>query len=76
MKQIVVGQWDGREGNNFSIIGLSEEGDIFKFEKSQNGWVPYPMNVSRSNYDNVPQRKSNKPYPERTAPITDEDVPF
>lgn len=65
MKQLTIGQWEGTHGNNFSIIGLSEDGLVFKYEKSAGGWVPYRMVEAnpKKEYDNRPAQ-DHDPYEE------------
>jgi hypothetical protein len=46
MRQIVVGQWVNtyRGGESFSIIGLSEDGKVYRYDMSRDGWVAWNMN--------------------------------
>jgi len=53
MVQITTGQWRGESGGlNFSVIGLDDQGDVYRFETSAGGWVKYPM---------VPRKRKPKP---------------
>lgn len=36
-KQITVGQWNGGSGLSFSVVGLTEDGRVYKH--TMNGWV-------------------------------------
>lgn len=51
MKQIETGHWEGRGGTNFSVIGLSEEGNVYKYSQAKNRWVPYSMKVAAATDD-------------------------
>lgn len=36
-KQIAVGQWEGNSGLSFSVVALTEDGQVYKH--TVNGWV-------------------------------------
>ena len=41
--QICTGQWVGeRDEMAFSIIGLGEDGYVYRFVHGKNGWMRYP----------------------------------
>jgi hypothetical protein len=59
-KQIAVGQWDGGSGLTYNIIGLSEDGKVYKHTRY--GWqnmgavavpaqVEQPLSVSTTSHD-------------------------
>lgn len=37
--QIVVGQWQGIKGWNYTLLGLDVEGEVWKLEKGR--WIVY-----------------------------------
>lgn len=46
MDQLIVAQWQepGKQGQGFTIYGLSREGQVYKLWPGR-GWVTQPMNV-------------------------------
>jgi len=41
-KSITVGQWDGNTGMTYTIIGLSEEGKVYRYSVAKRSWVEMP----------------------------------
>ena len=46
MKQIAVGQWVNtyQGGESFSIIGLTKDGKVYRYDMGREGWVAWKMN--------------------------------
>ena len=70
--QITIGQYSNAEGViNHAVYGLSEKGNVFKFEKSK-GWIQLK--------NPVPAVSSPKPLTRTTSHsaqiIEDDDIPF
>jgi hypothetical protein len=40
---IKVAPWDGVSGRTYSLIGLSDEGKVYRFEMGAGRWVGYNM---------------------------------
>lgn len=39
--QITVGQWTTKEGQlNHTLIGLSEDGQVYTFNRTADAWIP------------------------------------
>jgi hypothetical protein len=46
IKQIVTGMWSGENGTeSYSVIGLSEEGIVYRYDVTNCGWVQFAMGV-------------------------------
>jgi len=46
VKQLLVAQWQGENGQlTSSLVAVSTEGAVYRFEKSSGGWVPYCMDT-------------------------------
>lgn len=44
MDMIATAQFTGSTGNtSYMVIGLSEDGNVYRYEKGLNGWVPLNM---------------------------------
>ena len=54
MKQILAASWEGRTGLNSSIVGLSEDGRVYKYSTTNQAWMPMAMVVG------TPQQSSRE----------------
>lgn len=45
MKQILVGQWVNtyQGGESFSVIGLTDDGKVYRYDMTREGWVAWSM---------------------------------
>lgn len=46
MRAVKVAPWDTEEGRRtYSVIGLGEDGAVYRYDASSCGWVKYSMHV-------------------------------
>ena len=46
MVQIIAGHWSTDDGiDSYSVIGLSTVGDVYRYDATNCGWVPWSMDV-------------------------------
>ena len=45
MQQIVVGQWASDMTESYSVIGMDTEGNVYRYDVRDAGWVPWSMEV-------------------------------
>jgi hypothetical protein len=44
IKQFMIGHYTAADGNrNFSVIALSDNGKLYKFDSAKKGAIPYKM---------------------------------
>jgi len=58
-KQIAVGQWDSGSGLTFSVIGLSEDGNVYKYTRQ--GWGKLDTQSSESGSKDTRDFLGNSP---------------
>ena len=64
-KQIAVGQWDGGSGNSFTVVGLTEDGKVYKCLKDR--WTPLGGTAVKS---------SSRSTASTSTVLSDDDIPF
>lgn len=70
MDQIVTGQFENLNGGtSYMVVGLSEDGAVYRYEKGLNGWVPLNMVAVKKD-----QRYRSEPVPAGVE--QDDDIPF
>lgn len=47
--QLVTGHWTGNNGDNFSLIGLVEDGTAWRYLAGEQRWEKYPSPRSWQN---------------------------
>ena len=58
MKQICILPWTDNTGSaSGSVVGLNEDGTVWRYSKKQQGWIPYPMVKAEDS-----GRKNEKPF--------------
>lgn len=45
-KQLLAGQFSTADGMSYSLIGLSEDGRVFRYDPKCEGWIQWPMTVA------------------------------
>jgi hypothetical protein len=45
-KQLLAGQFSTDGGISYSLIGLSEDGRVFRYDPKCSGWIPWPMTIA------------------------------
>jgi hypothetical protein len=86
--QIITGTYSSETGNNHAIYGLTEKGNVFKYERKK-GWTPLKGNITRNEMEDVTshikshsavdriQRRVTDSRSIRThGDLLDDDVPF
>jgi len=58
-KQIAIGQWQTGNAMTYSVIGLSEQGDVYK--STVHGWVPIDGVLARGKSPAAVPRGFNSP---------------
>ncbi len=43
MKQILAAHWDGATGRTYSLIALSEDGKVYRYDAKCEGWYAWSM---------------------------------
>jgi hypothetical protein len=43
MTQIAVAPWQGDKGMTYSILALSEDGAVYRYDAKCTGWIPWNM---------------------------------
>lgn len=74
--QIVIGGWESSDNKLMhSVYGLSEKGNVYKFEKKRGGWIPIEDTkvASDPKPQSTPKSFNNPP---ESHGIMDDDVPF
>ena len=47
MKQIISGQFISQDGSgSYCVIGLSEEGKVYRYDANCRGWIEWNMTIS------------------------------
>lgn len=41
--QIITGQWSSEDGRQFTLIGLTATGAVYRYVHSIGGWLPFTM---------------------------------
>lgn len=41
-KQILAAQWEGDTGMTYSVLALSEDGKVYRYDPKCEGWIPWP----------------------------------
>ncbi len=40
-QQIVVAPWQGDNGMTYSVIGLEQDGRVYRYDAKCDGWIPW-----------------------------------
>jgi hypothetical protein len=45
-KQLLTGQFTTSSGMSYSLIGLSEDGCVYRYDPQCEGWIPWSMAIA------------------------------
>ena len=55
-KQIISAEWEGNYGQTYSIIALSEDGRVYRYDAKCEGWIPWSMDEATCKDDHKGKR--------------------
>ena len=75
--QIAIGPYDGATGRKHTVYGLSEKGNVFKYERNK-GWVQLKDKKTLPKAFNLrfPSGFTSTVKPSQQLSVDDDDIPF